>query len=116
MKTFVPFKKMLLKIALLIAVIFSAVAGYSQTISELVFQNPTLISGTAGQDGAQYKFSNVATGIDAVIQIKGRTSNAVILTAIDTTGTGYSKAWQPVLKYNGTAPSHSSWSMDFRIN
>src|SRR5512141_691470 len=77
-------------------------AQTSQPIPELVFQNPTLISGTAGQDGAIYKFANVASGIDATIKIVGRSSNSVVLSTIDSTGIGWSKAFQPVVGIKGS--------------
>ena len=46
-------------VLLLNALQFFAQSG-SPLIPELVFQNPVLVSGTAGQDGAIYRFNNVA--------------------------------------------------------
>src|SRR5947209_8930930 len=79
------------------------------SVSELVFQNPVLVSGTDGQDGAVYRFSNVATGIDATVTIAGRSSSAVILDNIDVTSTGWNKAFQPQLGIPGNVPSYQSW-------
>jgi hypothetical protein len=117
MKTFVPFKKLGIQICLLSVVLVSFISVYSQVIPELVFQNPVLQSGVAGNDGAEYLFSNVGTNLDAVVKIKGRSSNTVVLSSIDTSGPGlgYTKAFQPVLGIPGTAPANSTWSMDFRI-
>lgn len=117
MKTFVPFKKLILKCSFFLAVLVSTSSVFSQVIPELVFTSAVLESGTAGEDGAKYRFSNVATGIDAVVEIKGRSSASVILSSIDTSGAGlgYTKAFQPVLGIPGTAPANTTWSMDFRL-
>ena len=40
-------------------------------VTSLSFSNPTLISGTDLQVGAVYRFSNVATAIDALVEITG---------------------------------------------
>lgn len=116
MKIFVLFKDVISKISFLFAVLVAATSAYSQ-IPELVFTNVVLESGTAGEDGAKYRFSNVTTGLDAVVEIKGRSSAAVVLSSIDTSGPGlgYTKAFQPVLGIPGTAPANTNWSMDFRL-
>jgi hypothetical protein len=90
-------------------------AQTTQVIPELVFQNPTLISGTAGQDGAIYRFSNVASGIDATIKIVGRSSNSVVLSTIDSTGIGWSKAFQPVVGIPGNVSPNQNWWMEFQL-
>ncbi len=87
----------------------------AQTIPELVFQNPTLVSGTAGADGAKYLFQNIGLNLDAVITITGRSSASVVLGNIDTveSGIGYVKAFQPVIGIPGTAPANTTWWMKF---
>jgi hypothetical protein len=90
-------------------------AQTNQVIPELVFQNPTLISGTAGQDGAIYKFADVASGIDATIKIVGRSSNSVKLSTIDSTGIGWSKAFQPVVGIPGNVSPNQNWWMEFQL-
>jgi hypothetical protein len=84
-------------------------------IPELVFQNPTLVSGTAGQDGAVYKFSNVASGIDARVKIVGRSSSSVVLTNIDDNNLGWKKAFQPILGIPGVVPANQNWWMEFEM-
>lgn len=84
-------------------------------IPELVFQNPTLVSGVAGQDGAVYKFSNVASGIDARVKIVGRSSGSVVLKSIDTATLGWPKAFQPVLGIPGFVPTNQNWWMEFEM-
>lgn len=94
----------------------SSTASPSQpTSSELVFENPVLISGTAGQDGAVYKFKNVTNGVDATIKIVGRSSGSVKLSSIDTSGVGWSKAFQPALGIPGTTAKYQNWWMEFQL-
>lgn len=116
MKTFVPF----LKCGLLSAVLMILyVITNAQTNTELVFTNAQLISGTSNQDGAVYKFNNVAAGIDAVVKIVSRSSQAVILDTIDVppvNGMGFDKALQPQLGIHGNVPANSNWWMKFEVN
>ena len=94
--------------------------------AELVFQNPTLSSGSAGQDNAVYKFSNVTnqatSQVDALVTITGRSSSAVTLGKdannkyiIDETGTGYDNAFQPRIDYTGSYNSNTDWYMEFQV-
>src|SRR5690348_9146065 len=55
--------------------------------SQFVFRNATLAAGTAGADGAVYRFPSVATGIDALVKINGRSSSLVKLVSIDLSNT-----------------------------
>lgn len=91
----------------------------SQTIPELIFKNPTLLSavGTAGNDGAQYLFKSVGPNLDAVVTIISRSSSQVVLGSIDTVGAGlgYDKSFQPVIGIPGTAPANTNWWMKFNI-
>ncbi len=88
---------------------------FSQTANELVFKNPVLLSGTALQNGAQYKFPNVTTGVDAVLEIKGRSDARVLVNNIDITSFGFDKALQPEIGIPGTAPANTNWWVDFEI-
>lgn len=100
---------------ILLSFLPSVLKAQGQTIPELIFQNPTLVSGTACQDGAVYRFANVASGIDATIKIVGRSSNSVVLSNIDSTGIGWNKAFQPVLGIKGTVPANRDWWMEFQL-
>lgn len=84
-------------------------------IPELVFQNPTLISGSDKQNGAVYKFANVAPGIDAMVIIVGRSSSAVVLDNIDVSDMGWNKAFQPQLGIQGNVPAYQDWWMEFQV-
>lgn len=116
MKTF--FKKYThrVKKAALIAALMLCFTGiFSQSAPELVFKNPVLVSGADGQDGAQYRFSNVSSGIDAIVQICGRSAPGVQLGNIDMTSSGWDKAFQPQLGKNGNVNSGDNWWMKFKI-
>jgi hypothetical protein len=94
-----------------------SVTCFSQTIPELIFKNPVLISGTAGQDGAKYRFPNVTTGtnaLDVIVEIKGRSANDVILKSIDSTGVGWDKAFQPTLGIPNVG-ANREWWMEFKM-
>jgi len=93
-----------------------AQSGNNNYIPELVFQNPVLTSGSEGQDGAIYKFSNVATGIDATVKIKARSGSSVTLTNIDVPNMGWAKAFQPQLGIAGNVPANQDWWMDFEMS
>ncbi|HVG13246.1 MAG TPA: T9SS type A sorting domain-containing protein [Flavisolibacter sp.] len=110
------------KVALLVIASLSSFFLYAQTgtstaqyIPELVFQNPVLVAGVAGQDGATYRFNNVATDIDAVLTIKGRSAANVILTDIDLAGYGWGKALQPQLGIAGNVAANQNWWMNFEM-
>ena len=104
-----------------LAVLFAFTAtGFAQYgsntfIPELVFQNPVLIAGEAGRNDAVYLFSNVATGIDATVKIKGRSGASVILSDIDVADMGWKKAFQPKLGIAGNVPANQDWWMDFEM-
>lgn len=115
MKTLPSLKNIISKLNFFIALLVTSISSSSQTIPELVFQNPVLTSGTAGADGATYLFSNVGPNLDAVITIVNRSGTDVVLGSIDTIGAGlgYEKSFQPVIGIPGTAPANTIWWMKF---
>jgi hypothetical protein len=74
------------------------------------FKNPTLVSGTALQLYATYRFPNVISGVDALVKIQNMTSGITLLN-IDRTLDGYNEAFQP--EYEMAALSNAS--IKFRI-
>ena len=113
-----PFERFFVR-CLVLLFLFLYLSGLklkAQSFPELVFHNSTLETGVAGQDGAKYRFPNVATGMDAVVEILGRSSNQVVLSNIDSTGIGWDKAIQPIVGIPGTVPANLNWWMEFRIN
>lgn len=113
MKTILPFGW--LKPSVFLTLLLVSITGFSQTVPELVFSNPVLVNGTAGQDGAKYRFSNVCAGLDAVIEIEDRSASNVVISSIDSAGIGWNKAFQPVVGIPGTVGANQEWWVDFRI-
>lgn len=111
-----PIERFLIRCILLIFLFLYLTNLKAQSFPELIFRNPVKLSGVAGQDGAKYRFSNVTTDIDAVVEIRGRSGNQVILSHIDSTGIGWDKAFQPILGIAGTVAANQEWWMEFRIN
>ena len=79
-----------------------------QPIALLNFANPTLISGTALSVGAEYRFSDVAPGLDAIVRIDA-TGGTGAVNVIDDPSAGDSKGFQPTLAGNGAG------NVDFTI-
>ena len=89
----------------------------AQPVPELIFLNPSLQSGISGENGAVYRFPDVAPNVDGLITIVGRSTSDVTISNIDLEGMGYSNAFQPQIKYmNGNAPANSNWWIDFDFN
>lgn len=82
---------------------------------EVSFMNPVLISGTDKQDGAIYKFSNVAANVDATIKIKGRSHTNVIIEDFDVTEAGWNKAFQPQVGMAGGIPDGTTLWAEFEV-
>jgi|SRR5450432_1293801 len=121
---------LLLSITSALTILLTTASLQSQSlIPELVFMHPQLQTGSGcsagGRDGAVYIFRNVGMGIDALLTIQGRSSEAVHLTDPDMPGReenaekgqGFENAWQPRIKYgNGNAPPNTDWWMEFKIS
>ncbi len=75
------------------------------------FSSYTLVSGTALTSGAVYRFTNVATGVDALVTIS-TISAGITLRNIDRTNDGYTEAFQPEYRINGNTNAY----IDFHIN
>lgn len=79
----------------------------------MTFVSPKLISGTARQVGALYRFSNVTTGVDATIQIMALVGGAG-LNDMDNTSQGYYDAWQPYVTAGANGTSYLDWKITFK--
>lgn len=107
------------KYLLLLAVGIFSLTTWAQTdslyeIPELVFRNPKLISGTAGKEGAVYKFPNVAPGIDGHIRLKKFSTPSIVVANIDNSSFGFDKAFQPEFGIN-PVKKNQSWYIDFEL-
>lgn len=84
---------------------------------KMVFANPVRIgSAAAGTTGAEYKFTNVISGVDAYIKIKNIVGGASLVN-MDETSVGYYNAWQPVVS-GPSAPagniSYIEWEVTYK--
>lgn len=90
----------------------------------LSFQNPSLVSGTAGAVGAVYEFSNVLAGTKARVTLVSKSHSDIDITSIDEPAFsfgGYDNAFQPIIDYNwlnwdGTFDPAGEKSVTFRID
>ncbi|MES1927174.1 Ig-like domain-containing protein [Salinisphaera sp. T31B1] len=73
--------------------------------------NATLVSGTANSVGAVYRFTNVATGVDALVTID-QISNATLVTFDDNSANGIAKAFSPTVS-GGSASAFVQFSFRF---
>jgi hypothetical protein len=113
MKTFYSIFKIIAGCFVLIFLSTASVNG--QCVSPVMtYRNSTLISGTAGQVNAKYKFPSVTPGVDAIISINEIAGGAT-LTSIDDNVFGYDAAWQPVVHTKNTAGAGESY-ISFRID
>ncbi|GAC1422583.1 MAG: hypothetical protein NVS1B13_15880 [Flavisolibacter sp.] len=115
MKTFYMVVCLVLLLSVSTTTIF---AQKFKEIPEIVFKNPVLISGVSNQDGAIYRFNDIAPGYDATVKIVGRSSSEVVLDTIDVAGVGnlgYDKALQPKLGIPGIVGADLSWWMKFKL-
>ncbi|MGF1515744.1 MAG: Ig-like domain-containing protein, partial [Elainellaceae cyanobacterium] len=82
--------------------------AYPGVLASLVFQNQVLESGSDLQAGAIYRYSNVTTGLDALVTIEA-INNGAVLSILDDTSFGDLNAFQPEIG----GPTGSS--VDFSI-
>ena len=92
--------------------IFSFSTIKAQNSPTYVFKNPVLISGTNLAVGAQYRFSNVKTGVDAIVKIQSF-NGGVTLNAIDETWTGYDEAFQPFINSLANTDGYVEFDITF---
>ena len=102
MKTIVPNNRLINGLLLIVSVLLFSLNLQAQTgvttNAKLNFSaDPVLISGTKNQEGAKYKYENVAPGLDAILSIDSLVGGATIKTVDDNTGKngGYIEGLQP---------------------
>ena len=112
-------------IGLLAFLLFTFQWGMSQcTAPILTFQNPALVSGSAGAVGAVYQFDSVLPGINARVTILSKSHSDIAVLSLDepaATNGGYDYAFQPIIDYNwlnsdGTYDSGGDKSMTFQFD
>ncbi len=84
--------------------------------AQLQFKNAAKIPSAYadGAVGASYKFSNVTTGVDAIVTIDSIINNASLVT-FDESGTGYEDAFQPMIKSGNNGYSYIIFSFRFVV-
>jgi len=100
-------------IVLVLALLITIVVGAQPPIYR--FKSPALVSGTAGQVNAVYRFPNVktsggGTNVDALVKITSKVGN-ITLVNIDRTADGYNEAFQPEYQVGASNNAY----MDFLI-
>ncbi len=116
MKTSVPSNQNIFKTAMLILAVSACAFAQAQTSTELKFENVSLYSGTAGANGAVYKFPLINNDLDALVTITGRSSALATINNIDIPSQGFSKAFQPQIQYNnGNVSSATTWWIEFLV-
>lgn len=73
---------------------------------------PTLVSGTAGAQGATYRFDNVATGVDALVTLT-QVSNAVLVNLDD--NSNVSTRFEPIIRHNSGPNTTSFIRFSFQL-
>ncbi|MBL7708143.1 MAG: T9SS type A sorting domain-containing protein [Chitinophagaceae bacterium] len=76
------------------------------------FQSPSLVSGTDKAVNAVYRFPNVTTGYDALVQITNM-SAGIALRNIDRTIDGYGEAFQPEYRVNANTNGYIDFLITF---
>ncbi len=85
------------------------ISGFSQP--EYDFTNGSLISGSDRQIGAQYRFTTVKPGVDAIVTITNLTGG-LTLTSIDG-GSGFAEALQPVINVPANSTGYAEMTINF---
>lgn len=93
---------------LVFVLLLNSQAGFSQ----IYFNNPQLISGTDLQQGAVYRYDNVAPFANAFVTISHIENGSTIL-HMDENGFGYDGGFQPLIKSGGKDESYVTFTFQF---
>jgi len=93
---------------LVLILIFSTQSGFSQ----LTFNNLQLVSGSDLQEGAVYRYENVAPFVNAIITI-AHIENGSTLLHLDENGFGYDGGFQPLIQSGGKGESYVLFNLQF---
>ncbi len=96
------------------ALILSAIFLFSaeSLFSQLVFRNPSRISGGNLQVGSVYRFSNVAANTDALVRIDSLVNGATV-TNMDLANVGFDNAFQPTVRPGNLGLSYALFTISF---
>lgn len=93
---------------LVLVLLLNSQAGFSQ----IYFNNPQLVSGTDLQQGAVYRYDNVAPFANALVTISHIENGSTIL-HMDENGFGYDGGFQPLIKSGGMNESYVTFTFQF---
>jgi Secretion system C-terminal sorting domain len=93
---------------LVFSLLLTSQAGFSQ----LYFNNPQLVSGTDLEQGAVYRYTNVAPFVNALVTISHIENGSTIL-HMDENGFGYDGGFQPLIKSGGKDESYVLFTFQF---
>ncbi|MDB5206277.1 MAG: hypothetical protein JWR72_1352 [Flavisolibacter sp.] len=82
---------------------------------ELSFTSPVLVKGNDKKQGAVYRFSNIAPGVDAEIKLKKFSRSDIVMNSIDNSALGWNKAFQPEFGLAGVVAPNQNWYIDFEM-
>lgn len=87
----------------------------SRTVSQpdYRFINPVLLSGKDNEVGAQYRFSNVKAGVDALVSINFISTDVGIQDFDDNKNGGFDEAFQPRIKAKGKTSGYAEFTITF---
>ena len=101
----------LLLIVLILQLLLLVFAFSTKAQPDYIFDNPTLVSGTARQVGAVYMYTRVRPGTDARVTIAAITPGVTIVD-FDATG-GYLEAIQPTIDVAGRTRGYVELTIEF---
>ncbi len=118
MKTNSTFVRTVLFAVITFSLNFNVVNAQSTCTSPaMTWKNPVLISGTALQVNAVYKFPNVTPGVYALVTVTAMVNGAKLTNIDDNVNNGYAAAWQPVIETPSAqvaSDSYVSFSIAFK--
>ncbi len=107
-------KRFFTQCVMLLLIMTATQQSIAQVAPLYSFSSSALEFGTANTTGAVYRFSNVYTGVDALVSIEGM-SSGITLKNIDRTADGYSEAFQPEYKISGNSNAYIDFTIKFVI-
>lgn len=92
--------------------VFVLLLHFQAGFSQIYFNNPQLVSGTDLQEGAVYRYNNVAPFVNAFVTVTHIENGSTIL-HMDENGFGYDGGFQPLIKSGGKNESYVTFTFQF---
>lgn len=94
-------------------VTISSFKGFSQP--DYVFKNSVLLSGNDNYAGAQYLFSSVKAGVDAIVTINSISTDIKIVDFDDNKNGGFDEAFQPRIQAKAKTRGYAEFNITFVV-